>query len=475
MRMFLTLLFSVVLWACSSQAPVRFKPMRDFQRPSFETFQLSNGLQVFFKEDPELPLVNAAFYFRGGEIYDSPSSVGLAGAMGSLMREGGAGTLSAAQLDAILEENAISISSQLSDENGVVSVRSLSSDFELALKLFADVLIRPRFEESRLNLVRKQSAEAIRRRKDDSVTVANISFDQLIYGDSVYGKQLEEKDLGRLSVSALRREHAMFVTPHGNVLTVSGAITKARLLPLLEEYIGNWKADSQPALAVPELKFHPTPGVYFVPLPVNQTTVLMGEQGIRRFSPDASAIEVFNRVISGGFGSRLTSEIRTNRGLAYQVEGGISPYVVAGMNYIFFQSKSASVADGINAAADIVSSLKAKGVTDEELSMAKDAIESSYVFKFDRASDVVNRQAVLRMLNYPSDYDAHYLRNLRAVDLVAVNQVAMRYFDLSKFVIVVVGDEAAYNQLLEARSRRDSMLGALPLVRVSFDQVLRLR
>ncbi len=74
-----------------------------------------------------------------------------------------------------------------------------------------------------------------------------------------------------------------------------------------------------------DLQYSPAkPGYYFVPKDdVNQSNIHMVGMGITRDNPDYYAISVFNEAFGGGFSSRLFNDIRTKRGLAYSVGGGV--------------------------------------------------------------------------------------------------------------------------------------------------------
>src|SRR6266571_8474224 len=68
----------------------------------------------------------------------------------------------------------------------------------------------------------------------------------------------------------------------------------------------------------------PKPGLYLIPKEdVNQSAIRMVDLGTTRDNPDYYAIEVFNEAFGGGFSSRLFRDLRTGKGLAYSVGGGI--------------------------------------------------------------------------------------------------------------------------------------------------------
>ena len=78
-----------------------FAPL-SFDLPKVERFQLANGVQVFLREDHELPLVTISAMFDAGSINDPQNKSGLAQLHGSAMRGAGAGDRGADEVDVVL-------------------------------------------------------------------------------------------------------------------------------------------------------------------------------------------------------------------------------------------------------------------------------------------------------------------------------------------------------------------------------------
>ena len=72
--------------------------------------------------------------------------------------------------------------------------------------------------------------------------------------------------------------------------------------------------------------------------------------GTTRSNPDYYAISVFNEAFGGGFSSRLFNDIRTKRGLAYEVGGGIGAnFGHPGIQQFVMGTKSQSTIESIQA------------------------------------------------------------------------------------------------------------------------------
>jgi zinc protease len=473
--------FSLLLAGCSSPpqaiGPATFTradEVAQFKPVQPERWTMPNGLTVVYLRDSELPLVQGQLMIRGGALWAERYPLGTTSAMGDTMRTGGAGVLSADALDRELEKLAAGVSSSFSSEFGSVSFSCLTSDMDRVFEIFADVALRPRFENERLSLWKGQSLEAIRRRVEDPATVASIAFMQLVYGDSPYGRVSRSRDLASISRSHVESLHRELVRPDGAILVVTGSIERERVKELVDHHFGSWRARGNLLPPAPPVNYEPKPGIYFVTLPFAQASVKAGHLGVPRLTPDYPAIDLFNEVFgSGGFGSRLMKRVRTELGLSYGVYGGIAPAVVRGTNYIFLQTKADSTGAALVESIGVLEKLQREPPAEQELSEKRLAIENSYVFNFASVSDIAGRLARQELLGYPSDYDSTYLSKIAHVTPPDVSAVAQKRWQPNTLVAVVVGNEAAYAALEREHAKPESRLGSFELHKVQFDEALQ--
>jgi zinc protease len=256
-------------------------------------------------------------------------------------------------------------------------------------------------------------------------------------------------------------------------LVVTGRVDRQTVERLVEENFGSWKARGDLLSPAPAVNNEPKPGIYFIQLPFSQAAVQMGHLGVPRLTPDYPAIDMFNEVFgTSGFGSRLMQRVRTDLGLTYGVYGGIAPAVVKGVNYVFLQTKADSVAPAIEESIGVLSKLQSAPPTEEEMEEKRTAIQNSFVFNFDAIDDIAVRNARLKLLEYPADYDQTYLTKVEGVTPAAVEEVAQKRWDPKKFVIVVVGNEAAYQRLEKAMADKNNPLNPFPLVKLRFESAI---
>src|SRR5262249_26800276 len=120
----------------------------------------------------------------------------------------------------------------------------------------------------------------------------------------------------------------------------------------------------------------PRPGYYYIQKEdMTQSDIIIGHMGIRRDNPDFYAVEVMNEVLSGGFAARLFSNVRSKKGLAYSVRGGLgSNYDYPGTFNTWMTTKTETTAAGIDALMVEIDGLNSRPATDAEVKQAKESI-----------------------------------------------------------------------------------------------------
>lgn len=453
-RLFGTLLIAALLTSCVPRAriadprAVAFPPLA-FEVPKSERAVLENGMVVYLLEDHELPLVNVTAYVNVGSVYEPADKVGLASLTGAVMRSGGTLETPPEKLDGELEFMASSIESSIGADAGNLSLSTLAKNLDRTLELYAQVLTAPAFREDRLKIAVNKTVEALRRQNDDPKGVADRELRKALYAGHPLGRHPKVDTVKRISRDDLVAFHRRYYHPNSIILAVSGDFKKSELLAKLTTLFGSWRREEVAFPQVGEPAPAAKPETLFARKEVSQSVIRMGEMGIDKNNPDLYALRVMDYILGGGFTSRLTQEIRSNQGLAYNVDSTFD----VGRRFIGTfgaetETKSESTVRAITLMRDIIAGMTAAPVTDQELALAKDAIINSFIFGFTRPDVVVNQQARLEFFGYPKGYLEKYRDNIARVTKDDVLRVARKYLHPDKMVLVVVGDDRKFDKPL---------------------------
>ena len=425
-----------------------FPPLK-FQLLKSERVQLKNGMVVYLLQDHELPIVNLTAYLKVGGIYDPPDKVGLAALTGATLRSGGTLKTSPDKLDGELEFAASAIESSINADHGNVSLSTLTRNLERTLALFAEVMTEPAFDQARFELARNQAIEGIRRQNDDPKGIAGRELNRAIYAGHPLGRIPTLATVRAIGREDLISFHRRYFYPANTIVAVSGDFDRAKLLESLEKLFAGWQNRPSDFPELPPLDEQPKAEVLQVQKQVNQSVIRMGHLGIDKNNPDLYALKVMDYILGGGFTSRLTQEIRSNQGLAYNVDS----YFETGRRFkgsfiAETETKSETTVRAITLLRSIIDGMTRGLVTERELKLAKDAIVNSFIFGFARSDAVVNQQARLEFYGYPSGYLEQYRDNISRVSREDVLRVAKKYLQPEAMKLVVVGDVKKFDQPL---------------------------
>lgn len=424
---------------------LRFPPLRQTTAPTPQRVVLENGMTVLLLEDHELPLVEATAIVRTGSFWEPADKVGLAEITGRVLRGGGTQRQSGDEVDDFLENRAATIESSITDDSGSARLSCLREDFSDAFKTFADMLRRPVFDATKLELARNRSMSEVARQNDDPQDIMEREFREIVFGkDSPEARTPTFASIASIRRTDLVAWHAKYFHPERIVLGIVGDIDATATLARVREAFGDWPRG--PALEEPGPKppHEVKPGVYTVDLEeIPQTNIAMGYLGIRRDDPDFFAVEVLNQLFGGSFSSRLFANIRSKKALGYVVYGGVnSDWRRPDVTQLVLTTKAETTGAGIAALLGEAKRLFAEPPSDNEVEEAKRAILSSFVFTRDSVRKTLRQQLTLQYWGYPADWYERYRLGVEAVTTEQLRKAAARLIHPEKFAIVVVGPAA---------------------------------
>ena len=429
---------------------IHFPPLNAFNPQEPRRVELANGRVIFLQEDHELPLIRGTARIRGGSREEPPAKVGLVNIYGEVWRTGGTKTHSGDELDDFLEARAARVESSGGIDSTLISWDCLKDNFDEVFRVFVEFLQEPEFRDDKIPLAKNQLSTGIARRNDDPGAIAAREAQKLGYGaDSPYARQPEYATVAGVTRDDLLNWHHTYVHPNNVILGVVGDFDSKAMEEKLRAAFESWPKGPSPA-PLQALFPGPKPGTYFVQKDdVNQSNIRMVELGARRDNPDYYAISVFNEIFGGSFSSRLVEDVRTKKGLAYHVGGGVgTAFDHPGLFQISMGTKSGSTAAAIEALYEEIDGLKTKPPTEGELQRAKDSILNSFVFQFDSKGKVLQERMSYEFYGYPADFLKRYQAGIEKVALEDVQGVAQKYVHKDQLAVLVVGKAADFDKPL---------------------------
>ncbi|MEM6888962.1 MAG: pitrilysin family protein [Pseudomonadota bacterium] len=425
---FLTAVCAAVLLALPARAEIDIKEVNS-----------PGGLTAWLVEDHSIPFVALEIRFRGGASVDAAEKRGAINLMTALLEEG-AGDLDARAFARETEALASSFGFDVGDDFLSVSARFLTENREPSIALLRSALSEPRFDDDAIDRVRAQVLQGIASDAKDPGDIAGRTLDEIVFGDHPYGSPLRGTTE---SVAALARDD--LIAAHADVLArdriyigAVGDITAEQLADVIDVLLGDLPETGAPMPPLAEINV--PPGITVVPFDTPQSVAMFVQPGIDQDHPDYFTAAVLNQVLGGGgFESRLTQEVRVNRGLTYGVYSYLAPKDLGPIYMGSVSSANDRIAEAIDVIRDEWAKAAAEGVTEEELLDAKTYMTGEYPLRFDGNGTIARIMVGMQMIGLPIDYIPTRNERVEAVTLEGVKRVAADLLDPAGLHFVVVG------------------------------------
>jgi zinc protease len=451
----------VVLGVCAGEATARkpwerlkFPPIGEVKIPDYERHELDNGMVVYLLEDRTWPLVEGQVLVRAGAAFEPADKVGLASITGDVLRTGGTHSIDADALDAELERMGAYIESNIGNTSGSVSFSFLTATASRGLDLVAEVLRQPAFDQEKIDVAIAGERAGVARRNDDLNGIVARELQQAVWGENhPYARDVEYTTLDAITRDDVVAFYEYFYHPDNLMIAVWGDFDAQEMLTQIKARFGDWKRGNVQIPPLPNEPAQPQRRRVLVAdkADVNQTRFALGHIGMRADDPDYYAMSVANRILGGGFGDRLFNEVRTNRGLAYNVGSTTgAAFDTPGVFQAYCGTKSSSTDEAIGVVLETIEKMRNEHVMPQELTDAKEGMLASNVFNYVSPQQVLQRKMNLEYLGYPDDFLERYNDSIRAVDADAVVDVMNRRVRPDEFAIVAVGKTADWDGDLTA-------------------------
>lgn len=408
---------------------------------------LRPGVVVYWVPDSSLPLASIQWVWPEGSLGLSDSDATVAGMLGKAMRKGGTFNLAPAQVDDTLEFLAAGISLGVGMVRTTASISGFSRDLPFLSHLLTDMIVSPRFDGARVEVLRAESQQGIEHRFDTPAQTNRLAWDRVANGRGPWTSLSDSGVVSRVGPDDFRRVLAGRFSPEHLWIAVAGQFDRAQVRALLLEQLdrlarGPSKAKPVgPLDSVPDLPPMAPPGVYVYDIPANQVQIRMGGRFLRRDHPDYYPVMLASQILGGGgFGSRLVEAIRSDEGLAYHVASW------AGTDYdrpstwgVLLQTKTPSTGRALYLVRREIQRLADSGFHAGELERARKGLSASIPTLFDTPENTADMLLQAGSWGRRDDHFRLYQRALDTIPEADVLAAFRKWFRPESLRIVISG------------------------------------
>ena len=419
--------------------------------PTIWTDETANGIKVYGVEANELPLVNFSMRIMGGHYLDDPSKVGVANLMTDIMMEGTANKTPEELEDAIGQLGA-NLRMFTANEYIQVSGNCLARNFDATMALVQEILLDPRWDEEEFDRIINQTLQSIKQRETRPNSIASIVLNKKLYGENhilSHPTSGYEDHVSRISIDDLKEYYAKYFAPNVTNYHIAGNVTQSQAIEALGRLTSEWEKRE---VVIPTYELAPVPTepqVYFVDVPkAKQSVIRMARLTVDADDPAFNEIMVANDRLGDGSSGRLFQILREEKQFTYgaysfPARNAMAPSIFGAASSV----KSSTTKDALDTFKEVIGGYGAT-FTQEDLDKTQTAMIKENARNFETLNNLLGILHNISTYNLPQDYIDREQKTVTDATIESIQATAAEYFDLSKYIFVIVGDkETQFDQL----------------------------
>lgn len=410
------------------------------------------GAKVFLVQTKALPMVDIEISIDAGDRYDPVNKSGLADMTAGLMSygaRGDKGIWTEAQIADEIADLGANIGLSVGGERTIMRIRSLSrKDLrDRAVQLGAMMLSAPLYDPKILEREKQRSITNLLEAETKPEFVLERRFKKSVYGSYPLGNIPSAKSLASVSVSDLMQFHKTFYRGDRMIISIVGDVDRSQAEEIAQIILKKIPQSGAPIAQLPALGRSPIESLsereIQIPFDTQQAHIAMGMTAIARNNPDYFPLLVGNYILGGGgFVSRLMSEVREKRGLAYSVFSYFAPGKDTGIFQAGLQTKNDQAALALEVMNSTIGKFIAEGPTNTELLAAKSNLVNGYPLRIDNNRKLLDNVSSIAWNELPLDTMETWTKQVEAVSLEQVTAAFQKYLAMDRMKIVVLGAQS---------------------------------
>jgi predicted Zn-dependent peptidase len=396
-------------------------------------------IPLIFEHNKQLPIATIQFIFQNSGALNTDKDA-LAELSSKLLNEGtkkDGSTGFATKLD----NQALTLSSYVGRESFVIEVSGLKSEFPDGIKLLQALFKDPNYTEETITKIKRQKIGSLTAKLSDYDYIANVGLRKLLFEGTPLARSYEgqPKKIEKITVEDIK----IFLDSHlgfNNVLVLAGGdISEKEVVRYSKEVVSLLpKVESQPLVptsprSMPKTEFHNQKDT-------QQAYIYFGSPFYYSYKePDQYKAKIMEYILgSGGFGSRIMEEIRVKRGLAYSVYASLNRTKNNSHLSGYLQTKLESQDEAMKVVKDVIDDFIKNGITQDELTSAKEFLVGSEPLRVETLSQRLNRGYDEYYNDREQGYSKIQLEQLASVTLKEMNEFIASHPEIRELSFSVV-------------------------------------
>ncbi|MCR4325419.1 MAG: insulinase family protein [Patescibacteria group bacterium] len=294
----------------------------------YKIHTLANGLRIILAPIKGARTATVMVMTGTGSRYEDKHENGLAHFLEHMFFKGTKKRPSAREISEALDSVGSEYNAFTGKDRTAYHAKVSSRFLHTALDLITDIFLHSTLPPNEITKERGAIIQEIDMYEDMPMRTVDNVFDALIFGTehplgrTILGPKANIRAFKRRDFASYLRNH---YTPGNTVVCIAGGFSEKKVLAKIKKEFSRLR-NGKPTACLPFAGEQTAPRVAIKEKKTDQTQLMLGVPAYPYQHADEYALEVLANILGGGMSSRLFTEVREKRGLAYYVRAAVERY-----------------------------------------------------------------------------------------------------------------------------------------------------
>jgi len=419
----------------------------------YKLINFSNGLRVITAPLAETRAVTVLFLLGVGSRYEEARLSGISHFLEHMFYKGTLSRPTALDISKALDSVGADYNAFTSEESTGFYVRCASEHFELALDILNDIFYNSKFDPKEIEKEKAVIAEEINMRQDIPQEQVAEFLKQLVYDGHSLSREItgQKETIMKFSREDLLKYKQEYYQPPKLIIAVAGGGDPVEwLLKIKEKFAALPKKGSpdyekfQTSQEKPKASIHTRK--------TDQAHLMMAFRTVPVGDPLWHTWKVANNLLGESMSSRLFTEVREKRGLAYYIHAAMGEFSDNGISVIAAGVNINKAQEAVKVILAEINRLKTELISSEELKRAKENLKGRLILMLEESFEVAEYLANDELLVGKIDDPDVLIKKYEKVTAQDLQKFAREFFVAKNLNLAIIGpfkEKEKYQKILE--------------------------
>ncbi|EKD56950.1 MAG: hypothetical protein ACD_58C00038G0002 [uncultured bacterium] len=420
---------------------------------NYKKHQLTNGLTVITAPMKGTKTVSVLVMVKVGSRYETKQENGISHFLEHMFFKGTNKRPTSLDISKELDSIGAEFNAFTSEEYTGFYISSSADHFDKSLDILSDMLHNSKFEEAEIIKEKGVILEEVNMYKDIPQKYVQDLAKELLYGKTPLGKTILGEPHNIKSFK--RKDFINYIKKHyqaqNTYIAIAGNPGKFDWFKMVDKSFGGFPKGVKNHF-VKQAELQKKLEVLLHYKKTDQAHLILGFRTINRYDPRRYDLKVMNNLFGGIMSSRLFTEIRENRGLAYYVGSSYWEFDDVGALLVSAGLDKNRVDEAIKVILEEFNKLKNEPISEEELIRSKENIKGRFYLNLEESYAIAEFLADQQLLYSNIKDPDEIIKKIMAVKSEDITKLAQEFFTSKNLNLTIIGpykDKTRFEKLLK--------------------------